>query len=62
MGFYAADTGDAFVFQNPQQLGLRVKGNVPDFVQKQRPVVGQLDLPGLAVPVCTRKGTGYIAK
>lgn len=35
------------VFDGPQQLGLKVQRQLPDFVQEQRPAVGPFEQAGL---------------
>ncbi|MPM56711.1 hypothetical protein SDC9_103525 [bioreactor metagenome] len=49
LGLDAPHPGDLFGFQHPQQLHLNGQGNLPDFVEKDRPAVGglqQTDFPG----------------
>ena len=42
----AADAGDDAFLEHPQQLGLRGKRHVADFVEEERAAVGLLELAG----------------
>ena len=49
----AADRLDHLLLQGAQHLGLRLQAHVADFVEKQRPAVGRLELaaPSATAPV-----------
>ncbi|VTR67819.1 hypothetical protein DESC_610403 [Desulfosarcina cetonica] len=53
----AANPFEHFSLQDAQQLGLHFKGQIADFVQEDRPLVGQFEFAGFA----GRAGTGESA-
>ena len=49
------------VLEDPQELGLKLQGGIPDFVQKNRAGSSHLEIP-LATGDGTCEGSFYVAK
>ncbi len=56
------EPGELFFLQHAQQLHLRVQGQIAHLVEKERALIGQLDLSHLAVLVRAREGPGHVAE
>jgi hypothetical protein len=55
------DSLDLTVFQNAQQLGLRVQWHFTNLIEEERPAVGQFE-PTKTSLVCSSKGPAFMAE
>ena len=57
-GFHGADGTHLLILDNLQKLCLDIKGKLTDLIQKQRPLMSQLDQTFFSMSGCTCKGAG----
>src|SRR5207245_7075124 len=61
LGLRVAQALELALLERAQELGLQLEGNIADFIQKQRPLVGQLE-PSDLLRDRSREGAAFVSE